>query len=253
MPELSFSLATVLGFALCLSVGAFLRGLAGFGMALVAMPFLVLLVPPADAVIAVLVVQITLTLIDLRECIAHADRRAVFMLMLAAAFGTPIGLLFIALVPLFVAQIVIGAITAAAAVAIFFSFSLGRHPGAVATTAVGFFAGLFSGLAAAPGPPVVAYFLAREVPARVKRASMIVLFAILAVFALITAEVQGTLDLNVVLLGLASAPLCAAGSALGAYCFRRGSEASYRLVALAAMMVSALFALVLGLLTWWQL
>ena len=250
MPDLAISFPVFAGFAACLAMGAFLRGLAGFGMALVAMPFLVLLVPPADAVLAVLVVQITLTLIDLPECIGHADRRAVGLLTLAAIFGTPVGLLFISVVPLWLAQIVIGMITASAAAALFFRFSLGPRPGAVSTTAVGFFAGLFSGLAAAPGPPVVAYFLAREVPARTKRASMIILFAILAVFALATAAFDGALHLHVVLLGLFSAPLCAGGSALGAYFFRRGSETSYRNVALLAMVCSALFAIVLGTSAW---
>lgn len=246
MAELAFSLPVFAGFACCLALGAFLRGLAGFGMALFAMPFLVLLVPPADAVLAVLIVQTLLTLIDLRECAGHADRKAVGLLTLAAVFGTPVGLLLIGMVPLWLAQIIIGTITAAAAAALLLRVSLGPRPGPAATTAVGFLAGLFSGLAAAPGPPVVAYFLAREVPARVKRASMIILFAILAVFALSTAAFDGTLSLNVILLGVFSAPLCAGGSAIGAFFFHRGSEASYRLIAIIAMAGSAIFALFLG-------
>ena len=247
MMEVTFTLPVFAGFAFCLALGAFLRGLAGFGMALFAMPFLVLLVPPADAVLAVLIVQTLLTLIDLRECAGYADRKAVGLLTLAAFFGTPVGLLLIAMVPLWLAQIIIGSITAAAAAALLLRFSLGPRPGMVATAAVGFLAGLFSGLAAAPGPPVVAYFLAREVPARVKRASMIILFAILAVFALVTAALDGTLSLSVVLLGVFSAPLCAGGSAVGAFFFRRGSEASYRLIAIIAMACSAVFALFLGI------
>ena len=52
MPDLAISFPVFAGFAACLAMGAFLRGLAGFGMALVAMPFLVILVPPAVGIMA---------------------------------------------------------------------------------------------------------------------------------------------------------------------------------------------------------
>nr|WP_272214099.1 sulfite exporter TauE/SafE family protein [Marinicella sp. W31]MDC2876237.1 sulfite exporter TauE/SafE family protein [Marinicella sp. W31] len=225
----------------------FFRGFSGFGMALVAMPLLILLVPPTVAILALMIVQIVLSSFDMRECFGFADRQAVGILAVAALFGTPVGLIAIGFVPLWLAQIIIGVIAGAAAVALFFRFSLKAELGVARTGAVGFFAGLFGGLAAAPGPPVVAYFLAREVAPRQKRASMILLFAIMAVFALLTAAIRGTLSLDIVLLGLFSSPFCYAGSALGAACFRRGSDDGYRILALAAMEFSALFSIVLGL------
>ncbi|QQM29493.1 sulfite exporter TauE/SafE family protein [Martelella lutilitoris] len=247
MPELAFSLPVYIGFALVLSVGAFFRGFAGFGMALVAMPLLILLVPPQSAILALMVVQIVLSSFDMRECLGFADRRAVFLLAVAAFLGTPIGLIAIGFVPLYLAQIIIGAIAGVAALVLFFGLSLKSDMGAASTGLVGFLSGLFGGLAAAPGPPVVAYFLARDISPREKRASMILLFAIMAAFALLTAAVRGTLGFDIILLGLISSPFCYAGSALGAACFRRGSDDGYRVLALAAMEFSALFSIALGL------
>ncbi|TNB48224.1 sulfite exporter TauE/SafE family protein [Martelella lutilitoris] len=247
MPELAFSLPVYIGFALILSVGAFFRGFAGFGMALVAMPLLILLVPPQSAILALMVVQIVLSSFDMRECMGFADRRAVSVLAIAALFGTPVGLIAIGFAPLYMAQIIIGVIAGVAALVLFFRFSLKSNMGTVSTALVGFFSGLFGGLAAAPGPPVVAYFIARDISPRGKRASMILLFAIMAVFALLTAAARGTLSFDVILLGLFSSPVCYAGSAFGAACFRRGSDDGYRVLALAAMEFSALFSIVLGL------
>ncbi|MBB4124396.1 sulfite exporter TauE/SafE family protein [Martelella radicis] len=247
MPELAFTWPVYLGFALILSVGAFFRGFAGFGMALVSMPLLILLVPPTSAILALMVVQIVLSSFDMRECMIFADRRAVSILAIAALCGTPIGLIAIGFVPLYLAQIIIGVIAGVAALVLFFGLSLKSDTGIVSTGLVGFFSGLFGGLAAAPGPPVVAYFLARDISAREKRASMILLFAVMAVFALLTAAARGTLSLDIILLGLISSPFCYLGSALGAACFRRGSDDGYRVLALVAMEFSALFSIALGL------
>ena len=244
-PVLSFpALAIVV--AIMASAATF-RGFTGFGLALVSMPFLILVVPPQRAIIVVLVVQLTMGLLDSRECLKWADRRAVAALSAAALVGTPMGYFAIGFMPLWLAQIVIGSITAGAAFSLFFKVAFRDELGLAKTAAVGFVSGLFGGLAAAPGPPIVAYFLARPISARSKRASMIMFFAISALIAILTAAAQNTLHVDVFMLGLVATPFCYAGSWLGAQFFRRGSDGLYRIVALCVLELSAALSISLGL------
>ena len=229
-----------------MALAAIFRGFAGFGFALASMPFLILFVPPQTAVIAILVVQLTLGLLDFRECLTWADHRAVATLSAAALLGTPAGYYAVGFMPLWLAQIVIGAITAGAAVSLFFRASFRNETGIAKTSLIGLVSGLFGGLAAAPGPPIVAYFLARPIAGRSKRASMIMFFAVSALIAILSAAAQDTLDLRVLVLGLVATPFCSAGSWLGTQLFRRGSDALYRTIALCVLELSALFSISLG-------
>src|ERR1043165_2821330 len=77
--------------AVVTSVCAVVRGYSGFGMGLMIIPLLSLVLPPAEAVIIVLIFGVTVSLKQLPALWRHIDWRGLRLLMPSAILTTPIG------------------------------------------------------------------------------------------------------------------------------------------------------------------
>ena len=111
----------------------------------------------------------------------------------------------------------------------------------------GVLAGLFGGLAAMPGPPVVAYYLSGSTPSKVIRATMMVFF-FTSLLASPGLALGGLLDGQTLLPSSIAIPIMLAGTALCGAIFTRAPDAAYKPVALAVLIVMALSSGLRGLL-----
>ena len=103
----------------------------------------------------------------------------------------------------------------------------------------GLMSGVFNGLAGIPGPPIITFYLASPISSAVARASMIVLFLLTAVMALLPLAWFGLLPRPILVEAAFGLPLVLAGSWLGARAYGYSAERHYRFVALAMLMVTA--------------
>src|SRR4051812_5719699 len=221
-------------------VASVLRGFTGFGFALAAVPLLSLFMKPTEAVPVAVGLQLAGSLLDFRKASQASDWPSLRWLMLGAAIGSPLGTLILSEISAPAARLAISAIPLMAVFALQRGFALPDTPPRPVTSLTGFFSGLFNGVAAMPGPPVVAYYMSLPMPRRVARASLMVFFLMTSITATISFVGVGLMNLHTVGLSLLGLPVMWLGTRLGEMAFRHGSDAMHRQVSIASLGVIAL-------------
>lgn len=182
-----------LGFAALAIFGAALvRGLTGFGMAIILVPLLGIIMPPERAVVLAILLQLLIGPAGLKIILAEADRRSALTIGGIAMLATPLGLAALAATPPAVARLAIALIAIAAFLAVLLPPRRSdTPPGALATGATGMASGLLTGFAAMPGPPVIPFYLRQPIAPQTARASMMLVFFAASIAGSIAAAVMG--------------------------------------------------------------
>ena len=209
-----YGAAAILSALLAAFGSAFVRGLTGFGMAILLVPILALALPPVAAVLLANFLSVFIGLSEIRRLLRGAERSAWIIIALVAV-TTPAGLYLLSITTPDIARVVIALI----AVSAFFAILLPRR-GALdhrpATTgAVGLMSGLMTGYAGMPGPPVVPYYVGRDIPREVAKASMMLIFTCASSVGLASGAAMGVLDWHLGLLALLLFPAVLLGNWLG--------------------------------------
>lgn len=233
LPTLAALCGIVLG-------AAVVRGLTGFGFAILAVPLMGLVIPPTQAVLLAIVLQMLIGPFGVSKALGHIDTRLVAGVAMGAMVGTPFGLLILSSISPDVARLLIAAI----AVGSFGIFLIkraptpNRAPSHIAAT--GLAAGLLNGFAAMPGPPVILYFVRSAVTPMAARGSMILVFFAAATAGTITAWLRGLLDTHLLLVTASVFPLMLAGNHVGSKFFGAIPERTWRTAVVVLLIVSAL-------------
>lgn len=242
---------TVLQIAAALAttfVAAFVRGLAGFGMAIIMVPVLALALTPVEAVLVTNFVALFIGLSDMRMIARNAERSALVIGGLALLATAP-GLIALAATPADLARFLIALVALSAFAAILLPRRPADLPGPLATGAVGVSSGLLTGFAGMPGPPVVPYYVGRDIPRAIAKASMLLIFTLAAFAGLLSEAGIGALDWNQLWLALLLFPTVLIGNWLGSLAFGKVSDGVWRgfvALVLAAAALAALAKLLQG-------
>lgn len=168
---------TIAGAAAMTFGAAYVRGLTGFGMAIILVPLLGLIIAPAQAVTLGILLQLLIGPVGLGPIIHDSDRASAIPIALIAVVTTPLGMLALKGVTPDVARLLITSVAVGAFVAVLLPKQPeGHQPGRLAIGGTGLAAGILTGFAAMPGPPVVPFYYRRPLEPRVARASMLLIF-----------------------------------------------------------------------------
>ncbi len=202
-PILGFAPLTLAGAAAMTFGAAYVRGLTGFGMAIILVPLLGLIIPPAQAVVLGILMQLLIGPVGLGLIHADADRATALPIGLIAMATTPIGLAVLGVTRPDVARLLITGVAVGAFVAVLLPKQPeGHRPGRAAVVGTGVASGILTGFAAMPGPPVVPFYLRRHLEPRVARASMLLIFFLTAIAGTAAALWVGIATLRLFLLAL---------------------------------------------------
>ena len=215
-------------------VAAFIRGLAGFGMAILLVPLLALMVLPVEAVVVSNFLGLLIGLVGVRQTWAAADRASALTIGGLAMVATPFGLALLHVVDPAWARVLIALIAVLAFVLVLLpSRPDGHRPHLLETGATGVATGLLTGFAGMPGPPVVPYYLRQPIPAARARASMLMVFFTTSLASSVAGVGMGMAGMRQGALALALFVPIWLGNWLGAHAFGRISDKAWRwLVAL---------------------
>ncbi|NQX94740.1 MAG: sulfite exporter TauE/SafE family protein, partial [Erythrobacter sp.] len=155
-PQIAVAVLATLG-------AAFIRGLTGFGFGILLVPILALALSPVEAVLAINIMAGGLAFTEIRMILREAERSAAVIGALVVV-GTGPGLWLLSVTPPDIARLLIALVALSAFVAILVPQRGAEQPGVMATTATGLSAGVLTGFAAMPGPPVVPYYVGRAIP-----------------------------------------------------------------------------------------
>lgn len=220
LAQIAFALAAALG-------SAFVRGLTGFGMAILMVPVLALALPPVEAVVLTNALALMLGATEIRSLVRDAEKSA-WVIGALVVLATPLGLYALSLTDKNTARAVIALIALSAFAAILLPKRGEGVPGRLTTGAVGVVSGLLTGYAGMPGPPVVPYYAGRTLPRPTIKASMQLIFTIAASAGLASATWLGILRWELLAFALAMLPMIIAGNKLGARVSGRVSDPVWR-------------------------
>ncbi len=217
-------------------LGALVRGFTGFGLPLAAVPIMTLVMAPAAAVPSMLLLQILAGLQTLPRIYRSIHWSALVWLAVGAVAGIPIGTGLLALLPPDVMRLLIGVVMLVAVAALWWGFRSEHMPGVPARLGTGIVAGVMSGAAAMPGPPVVVFFLASPASAAVSRASLQFFFMVTGMVSLALATASGLVSWSTVILALVLTPALVIGTWAGEWAFHRTEGRNYRPAAMAVLL-----------------
>jgi uncharacterized membrane protein YfcA len=207
---------------------AFVRGLAGFGMAILLVPVLGLAVPPGEAVVTANWLGIFIGFVGLRAIIGNAER-SVWTIAALAMAATPLGVWLLAVTDPELARLLIALIALGAFVLVLLPKRPADHvPPAAETGATGVACGVLTGFAGMPGVPVVPYYLRRLIPATIARASMMAIFMATSLAGVGSALALRVATWRELVLALVLFPAVLLGNWLGTLAFGKVSDALWR-------------------------
>src|SRR5215212_692409 len=218
--------------------GAFVQSTTGFGFALVLSPALFAVMDPVEAVMALLILGLVLSLLVLfeRGRPKHVDWRSLVPMLGAALPGLAVGAVALTQLSKQALQVAVGVAVVAVAA---WQLRRGRHGGGQARLArgaglgAGFVSGALTTSINVSGPPIVLWLEARGASPEEFRASLAATFLALDLAGgvlLVAAQGSGSIEAGPVgaLLGLV-----VAGYGLGAVAFRRLNRERFYTIVLA--------------------
>jgi uncharacterized membrane protein YfcA len=229
-------------------VAGFVRGMAGFGAALILTPVFAAFYGPAIAVptlgVADFIVGLPLTIQAWRRC----TWREVLPLALAAIVTLPLGAWVLLHTAPLALRIAMSLFVLLAVGVLACGWRYRGTPGLPTTLAVGGAAGVMSGAIGMGGPPVVVFWLAGQANAAMARSNTIAFFGVASVGAQAMYWLNGLLTPSVLVLAALLLPLYGAGLYAGAHTFTLVSESTFRRIALSLVATVALATLAVALL-----
>ncbi|MFN3620776.1 TSUP family transporter [Sphingorhabdus sp.] len=207
---------------------AYIRGLTGFGMAIILVPLFGLIVKPGEAVVIAILLQTLIGPVGLKVILADAHRQSALLIAGFAVLATPLGILLLMHTTPDVARLMIAAIAIGAFLLVLLPQRGELRPGPRETALTGIAAGVLTGFAAMPGPPVVPFYLRQPIPPKEARASMMLVFFATAIAGTISAFALGLADGRLLWLSLLLFPSVLLGNWLGARSFGKVAAKVWR-------------------------
>jgi len=198
---------------------AYIRGLTGFGMAIILVPLLGLIVTPSEAVVLGIFLQVLIGPVGFKIIYADAHRQSALAIAGYAVVATPLGIWLLGQTSPDVARLLIALIAIGAFLLVLLPPRGELRPGPKETAATGIASGILTGFAAMPGPPVVPFYLRQPIPPAEARASMMLVFFATAIAGTLSSFALGIASWKLVWLSLILFPAVLLGNWLGAKSF----------------------------------
>jgi len=214
------------------TLAGIVRGFSGFALSAMVMATAVIILPPIELIPMLWWLEMSASVLMLRNGWAEADRKMTYGLVIGALVGWPIGLGLTLSLPvdaskaLALSVIVVLAATQLAKVRLDFLASRGGLYG------TGIVAGIVSGVAHVGGMVVAFYVLAADKPARVMRASLVLYLFLGSASSMVVLMLFGVMDFSGITRGLTFAIPTMIGVLLGQQLFTERLAPYYRPVCL---------------------
>ena len=225
---------------LAAALAGLVRGFSGFGSGLVYMPIAGAVLPPAQAVAVLVLMDLIGPLANIPGAWRTGAPREIGLLALGMLGGLPLGLAALLAVPPEVFRWGVSLMALATVAALVSGWRWRGARGRGTTAAAGFLSGIVGGATALPGPPVILYYMASPMPVAQVRANltMVLVMVDLALTALLAAT--GQLSLTFALVSALLLVPFSLANALGSALFRPERAAAYKALSWSLIAVSAL-------------
>jgi uncharacterized membrane protein YfcA len=161
--------------------------------------------------------------------ILHASEKSAFQISVVAVLATPLGVWLLSVADPALARLLIALIAFGSFLLVLLPKKPAHYaPSLPETGGTGLLSGILTGFAGMPGPPVVPYYLRREIPAQLARASMMTIFMATSLAGVISASVLGVATVREPALAAVLFPAVLLGNWLGTLAFGQVSDTTWR-------------------------
>ena len=228
-------------------VSSVVQGATGFGFVIIAGPVLATYLEPTLVVPVMVSLGFIVTLGVLYHGRRWVDVRRVWVLTLAGAASTPVGVLLLVSLSSGTLKLLMGGVVVATGVAMLFGLQRAtRHERAVSVP-VGLASGLLAGSAGVAGAPIILFFANQGVDPRTFRANIVFYLQIVSLVALPSFFVSGVLTADALTLAAALLPASLAGMGAGIWLSSRLSAVLFRRAALVVVLIAGAGAMAAGI------
>ncbi len=222
-------------------LAAIVRGFSGFGFSLLSITAISLILPVAQIVPSIFLLEIAASLNLIPGIWREIDWKSLRWLMLGYVIGLPAGAYVLINAPADPTQIVLGIFVIATSIMMLRGFRLEKTPGPAACTGTGVASGVLNGAFGIGGPPVVLFYFSTPGAAAIGRASIIFFFLFTDLLGILYFATQGIVTQQSFVQFILWIPALLVGVWIGAHGFRRMNQEAFRrwvliiLIALAAI------------------
>ena len=219
------------------------RGFAGFGSAMVYLPFAGQVLAPFEAITTLVAMELIAPLIHVRRAMQDGHPGDVMRLTIGAVLAVPVGVLVLSLVD---PDIFRWAVSIIAILLVTILIAGMRYRGELTKRMIygtGVAGGFLAGSAGLPGPPIILLYMSSTLPAAAVRANNTLYLITVDVVMVVTLFFKGVLTLSASIIGGVMILPYLLGNWLGALLFRPGAEVLYRRIGYAIIALSALMGL----------
>lgn len=227
---------------------AAIRAYSGFGLSALLVTSLSLVLPPAEIVPVMLLLEAAASLALFPAIRRDLDWTVMRPLLAGAVPALPLGAWLLASLPDAAMRALLSLLVLAATVAVWRGFRFRETPGAAGHGAAGVVSGAMFGAAAIGGLPVVAWLLACSAGAGATRAILALLLLLMGLYGAMVTGAFGLLGVEGLWRAGLFLPPLLAGVALGNKRFLLSNQESWRRVALGLLVLLAAAGLVRALL-----
>ncbi len=224
----------------CIFGAAVIRGYSGFGFSLLAITAMSLLLPPAETVPSIFIMEVAASLHLLPGVWRDIHWRSLLWLSIGCLIGTPAGVYALAHAPSAPMTLALSVFVLVSAVLLAQGYTLKSMPGPATTLATGTASGLFNGSFGMGGPPVILFFFSSPAGAATGRASIIAFFLLTDITGLAWQGTEGLLHPATLWRALLFLPALLAGVWLGNRGFRNANPETFRCWVLRLLMLVAI-------------
>jgi hypothetical protein len=228
---------------LVLGAASLVASVTGFGFALVSVPFLVVLLPPAQVVPIVLISWAPIAVALIAQCRRDLNRGRILRLLGGAAFGAPVGVFVLASLATDTMRAVIGGICLLAVASLAVKPARPFLRQTPALLLAGLASGVLGGASAMSGPPVVLLGLNQRWGHEGFRADLLCYLFLLHTTVAVALGQVGLLSLATVTVSAAALPGVLTGYAVGLWLKGRVDGVLYRRFAIVLVTAGGISAL----------
>jgi uncharacterized membrane protein YfcA len=230
--------------AAIVAIAGLVRGVTGFGGAMVMSPPLSLLLGPREAVVTALILETIAALQFLPEVIRKVSWRTLLPISAAAALTVPLGGYLLVTLDREIVRRLIAGVVVVFSFALLVGYRYAGRPRVTTSVGLGLISGVMLGTTGIGAPPIILYLLSGPDPAPVTRANLTTYVTVISIFGLVTLWASAVLTADLALRSLLVAPLFLGGMWLGSRVFARMTDESFRRATLLVLMaVSAVILL----------
>lgn len=238
---------TIVAGAFFIALALFLRGLTGFGFAIVATPLLALVFPPSIAVPVATLLQIPSGLPTVIRDWPDTDFRAAVTAWIGGAPALIPGIYLVASAPADFMRLLVGAAVVMSAIGLVLGIKLHRGPKPAELLGAGALSGLLQGSVAMAGPPIIVLILSSSWTAARCRATLSCVFLLLGTASVIFGILHGIVTWECVAIALLSLPGLLVGQYLGARLFSQIDGKKYRTISIVCVAATGVLVILRGL------